>query len=191
MHTIFRLLYQYINRLHFMRQHIFISRGAVFNGILFVRNFGKINIGENFKATSGKRFNPIGGDTVLRLVCLKGASIVIGDNVGISNSTFFITSALNIGNNVLFGGGCKVWDSDFHSIDVNIRVYGNDDNVRSLPVKIMDNAFIGGGSTILKGVTVGRNSIVGAGSVVTKSIPDNEVWAGNPAKKIKSLLVYE
>jgi acetyltransferase-like isoleucine patch superfamily enzyme len=56
-----------------------------------------------------------------------------------------------------------------------------------LKVIIEDNVFIGAHSTILKGVTIGKNSVIGACSVVTKNIPPNEIWAGNPAKFIKFL----
>ena len=55
------------------------------------------------------------------------------------------------------------------------------------PVVIEDNVFIGARCIILKGVTIGENSVVGAGSVVTKSIPANEIWAGNPAKFIRKI----
>jgi acetyltransferase-like isoleucine patch superfamily enzyme len=55
------------------------------------------------------------------------------------------------------------------------------------PVIIEDNVFIGAHSTILKGVTIGQNSIIGACSVVTKNIPQNEIWAGNPARFLKSI----
>lgn len=52
-------------------------------------------------------------------------------------------------------------------------------------IYIEDGAFIGGNSIILKGVKIGKNSVVGAGSVVTRDIPDGEIWAGNPARKIR------
>lgn len=58
------------------------------------------------------------------------------------------------------------------------------------PVKIGSNVFIGMNTIILRGVIVGDNVIIGAGSVVTKDIPANEVWAGNPAKKIMTLEEY-
>lgn len=54
-------------------------------------------------------------------------------------------------------------------------------------MEIRDNEFIGAFTIILKGVTVGENSVIGAGSVVTKSVPDNQIWAGNPAKFIRAL----
>ena len=55
------------------------------------------------------------------------------------------------------------------------------------PVKIEDNAFVGARSMILKGITIGKNSIIGAGSVVTKSVPENEIWAGNPARFVRKI----
>ena len=60
-------------------------------------------------------------------------------------------------------------------------------NKKVAPVVIKHDAFIGAGSIILPGVTIGANSIVGAGSVVTKNIPDNQIWGGNPAKYIKDV----
>jgi len=59
--------------------------------------------------------------------------------------------------------------------------------VKSAPIVIEDGAFVGGSSLIMKGVTIGRHSIVAAGSVVTKDIPPNEIWGGNPAKFIRKL----
>lgn len=60
-------------------------------------------------------------------------------------------------------------------------------NRKCKPVVIGDDCFIGAGTMILKGVTIGARSVIGAGAVVTKSIPSDEVWAGNPAKLIKKL----
>lgn len=176
-----------INIYNFKRQHIGLGDNYIFHGIIFVRNNGSINIGNDFKATSGKRYNPIGGDTILRIICRKSANITIGSNVGISNSTLHISNGLKIGDNVMIGGGCRIWDSNFHSLEYEERIFKGDKNIITKPIVIDENAFIGAGSLILKGVHIGQNSIVGAGSVVTKSIPDNEIWAGNPAKKVRDL----
>ncbi len=166
-----------------------IGKNSSFYGIIFVRNFGIIKIGHNFKAASGRRYNPIGGDTIFRMYCRKNAKIIIGNNVGISNSTLHIMNKLIIKDNVMIGGNCKIWDSDFHSLNPNERIYLGDNNIISKPIYINENVFVGASTIILKGVHIGKNSIIGAGSVVTKSIPENEIWAGNPAKKIKSLIL--
>jgi galactoside O-acetyltransferase len=90
-------------------------------------------------------------------------------------------------------------DSDFHPIAAAQRrqdTYAlapffkdrpSRPKIRSAPVKICDNAWIGMNAVILKGVTIGENSIVGAGAVVTKSVPANVVVAGNPAVIVKEL----
>lgn len=155
------------------------------NGRLEVRNSGGIIIGENFSANSGNLYNPIGGDIVLRLIAYKGGTIEIGQNVGISNSTIVCFNSIKIDDYVSIGGGCKIWDSDFHSINAKERCFLGDINAKTAPILIKKYAFIGGSSIILKGVTIGENSVIAAGSVVTRDIPDNEVWGGNPAKFIK------
>ena len=62
-----------------------------------------------------------------------------------------------------------------------------DTDIRTKPVHIGENVFIGGHCVILKGVTIGDGAVIGAGSVVTKSIPAGEIWAGNPAKFIRKV----
>lgn len=86
----------------------------------------------------------------------------------------------------MIGSGTKIFDTDFHSVLYEDRLNG-DRNVTSAPVHICEGAFIGACSIILKGVTIGKHSVIGAGSVVTKDVPDNEIWAGNPAKYVKDL----
>ena len=97
-----------------------------------------------------------------------------------------------IENNVLIGGSCKFYDTDFHSLDFDQRIrpylYGEEDQkVRSKPIIIEDGVWIGGHCIILKGVTIGKRSIIGAGSVVSKNVPGNEIWGGNPARFIKKI----
>lgn len=67
------------------------------------------------------------------------------------------------------------------------RIKKFDNDINSAEVYISEGAFIGAHSIILKGITIGKNSVIGAGSVVTQDIPNDEVWAGNPAKFIKKL----
>ncbi len=159
------------------------------NGIIYIQNNGVIKIGDHFKANSGKNKNPIGGDTVLRFIVSNGGQLIIKENVGISNSTIVCLDSVTIGKNVNIGGGCRIWDTDFHELDPGSRIYSDNHSsaTKTAPIVISDNAFIGGGVIILKGVSIGKNSIVGAGSVVRESIPANEIWAGNPAKFMRKL----
>jgi len=156
------------------------------NGRIYIRNKGEIFLGKGFRANSGMGKNPIGGDTVLRLITQMTGCIEIGDNVGISNSTIFSTEKIIIGSGTLIGGGVKIWDTDFHSIDPLVRNTRFDKGL-SGQITIGKNVFIGGGSIILKGVNIGDNSVIAAHSVVSKSIPENEIWGGNPVKFIRSL----
>lgn len=75
----------------------------------------------------------------------------------------------------MIGGGCTICDTDFHPLDYEKRMKYDVDAIGCKPVRIKEGAFIGMNSIILKGVTVGKNSIVGAGAVGTKDIPDNEI----------------
>ena len=174
------------NYLYFKLNNVNFSKKYTINGLLSIKNKGRLTIKNNFRCNSGVKFNPIGGDIICRLIVHKKANLTIGENVGISNSTIVATNSIIIEDNVLIGGGCKIWDTDFHSIDPLIRK-DNDNDIKSVPIKISSNAFIGAGTIILKGVVIGENSIIGAGSVVSKNIPKNQIWAGNPAKFIKAV----
>jgi acetyltransferase-like isoleucine patch superfamily enzyme len=150
---------------------------------------GKMSLGKNFRMNNGKYFNKIGRQQPSMFIVTKQASLSIGDNVGLSATTFFCTLKITVGNHVKIGGNCVFYDTDFHSLNYLER---RDDKVdsakrRSAPVVVEDDVFIGAHSTILKGVTIGKGSIIGAGSVVSKSIPPNEIWGGNPVAFIKSL----
>lgn len=155
---------------------------------IMVARGGRMTIGNNFAMNNGITGNPIGCYDSCTFFVDKGASLRIGENVGISQAAIVCTKDVVIGNFVKIGGGVKIYDTDFHSLDPKIRASKDDVKHRKQSkVLIRDNAFIGAFSIILKGITIGENSIVGAGSVVSKSVPDNEIWAGNPAKFIKAI----
>ena len=119
----------------------------------------------------------------------KNAKLVIGDNVGMSFVTIACFNQIFIGNNVKIGGDVIIYDADFHSLNANKRTAIPEikQNIKTKPVHISNNAFIGAHSILLKGCSIGENSIVGAGSVVTRKIPANQIWGGNPAVFIKEI----
>lgn len=156
--------------------------------VMVARGAKGMRIGRNFSMNNGIGHNPIGMPQPCTFFVDRGCSLTIGDNVGISQTALIAHADITIGNNVKIGGGTCVYTSDFHSLDAVIRASGEDLKYRrSAPVVVEDNAFVGARCLILKGVTIGENSIVGAGSVVTKSVPANQIWAGNPARFIRNI----
>lgn len=156
------------------------------NGRLFIH--GKkngIKIGDNVTIQSSVVVNPTSGFNHTHLRAEGNGYITIGNSVGISHANIVSFSSIKIEENVLIGSGVKIWDTDFHSLAFQNRCQDSDNHVSALPIWIKRGAFIGACSIILKGVTIGECSIVGAGSVVTRDVPDNEIWAGNPAKFVK------
>lgn len=155
---------------------------------IMVARGGKMKIGRDFAMNNGIQGNPIGYYCPCTFFVDRGCRISIGDHVGISQAALIALADITIEDNVKIGGGVKVFTSDFHSLDPNVRKGKQDLASRhSAPVKIEHDVFIGAGSIILKGVTIGACSVVGAGSVVSKSIPPYQIWAGNPAKFIRDI----
>lgn len=162
-----------------------VKRHAQFRGIPFIRNFGTFVIKENVIVISSYRNNPIGGQTFSSFWVKPGGFLQINENSKISNISIVCQESIIIGKNVFIGGNCAIYDTDFHSLNSHNRTTLNDSDAKTKPVIINDSVFIGSSCIILKGVEIGRNAIVGAGSVVTKNIPENQTWAGNPAKFIR------
>ncbi len=145
-----------------------------------------VTIGDNFGCDQRLRldaYDEFLGDTF-------HPEITIGNNVSIQKDCHI--GAINkivIGNNVLLAS--KVYISDHSHGEVNIEAIKLPPSQRKLyskgPVIIEDNVWLGEGVVVLPNVTIGKNSIIGANAVVTKSIPANSVAAGNPARIIKEI----
>jgi len=119
-----------------------------------------------------------------------GARIDIGDRVGISGGSICAAAGVSIGPETLIGANVTIADTDFHSLRPQRRV-GRREVEPGRPVTIGRRVFIGTNSIILKGVTIGHNTVIGAGSVVTTDIPENVVAAGNPCRPIRTLSAEE
>ena len=148
---------------------------------------GKVTIGENMAVNSGNNHNIIGRQQ--KTTFWVEGKLTIGNNVGMSSTAIICNHEIEIGNNVTIGGNTVIYDTDFHSLDASARnnKFSDKKNAKWGKVTLKENVFIGSHVTILKGVTINVNSIIGACSVIAKDIPANEIWAGNPAKFIKSI----
>ncbi len=109
--------------------------------------------------------------------------INLGDNVLVCpGCRFDSASSITIGDNCMFAAGAYITDADWHDIYDRTRAVG-----QTRPVTLENNVWVGDGAIICKGVSIGENSVIGAGSVVASDIPPNVIAAGNPAAVIKPL----
>ena len=160
----------------------------VWGKVIFIKFPGSnINIGKGLRIVSNPdrySFN-IFPQSKIRTMTSK-ARIVIGDNVGFNSIAITARSqTIRIGNSTMIGGNCQIMDSDGHPLwpPEHRWAYPGDEYDQS--VDIGDNVFIGLNVLILKGVSIGNNSIIAAGSIVTASITEDCLAAGIPAKVIK------
>ncbi|HAO06591.1 acyltransferase [Chryseobacterium mucoviscidosis] len=136
----------------------------------------------------------IGEDTTIWQFCVVLKNAVIGKGCNI-NCQVLIENEVVIGDHVTIKPGVQIWDGvtleDHVFIGPNVT-FTNDlfpksknKEFKLIKTLVKKGASIGANATLLAGVTIGENALVGAGSVVTKNIPDNEIWVGNPAKFLK------
>ena len=117
-------------------------------------------------------------------MCDYGYNIEMGENVFINyNCTMLDCNKIKIGNNVLIEPNVQFYAAT-HPVEYQIRLQELE---MAYPIIIEDNVWIGGGTIICPGVKIGRNTVIGAGSVVVKDIPANCVAVGNPCRVIKHL----
>lgn len=156
--------------------------------VIFNTKGANITIGDDCLIKSSFLSNLVGlySRTII-VTRVEGASVSIGNNVGISGATIYARKEINIGDNSNIGGNTKILDNDFHPIDPQARIEDDKSQIGAAPVYIGKNCFIGCNALILKGTYLGDNCVVGAGAVVSGKFGNNCVIAGNPAKVIRKI----
>ena len=170
-----------------------------------------VEFGEGFYCETAQIFrhlrskNPCAVVIGRHVSCYAGCSFSVGDNGQCSIGDFTLLNGalimaeekIDIASHCLISWNVGIADSDFHPLEPAQRLIDAQalapyfknrpprPKLKTAPVKIADNVWIGMNAIILKGVTIGENSVVAAGSVVTKSVEPNTVVAGNPAQVVK------
>ncbi len=156
----------------------------VLGNSFYVNNQGKITIGNRVSLHS------FPNGTIYRTslsTYYPEAVIEIGNNCNINGTVIHSNQFVSIGNKCMLGPGTVIADNDSHRISVDPVERRR--KAVSKPIIIKDNVWVGMNCLILKGVIIGENSIVAAGSVVVKEVPPNTLVGGNPAKVLKRLSV--
>lgn len=176
---------EYIYRLSFKK--VSFGQNITFYGkpIITMVSNSDISIGDNVVLCSNAKDTALGtGHPIILRTLSANASLIIGSDTGISGATICAATSVKIGKGCLLGANVTIMDTDFHAIKSLNRRY-DQENISTSSIEIKDNVFIGYNSIILKGVTIGKNSVIAAGSVVVNDIPENVIVGGNPAKIIK------
>ena len=168
-----------------------IDNGVTFFGMpeVSLSQGSEIHIAESVVMCSVSSMTALGVSRPCVLRTLRsGARIKVGEGSGLSGATICAAISVEIGVDCLIGADVMIVDTDFHAISPLRRRHNNDSNdIGAQGVFIADNVFIGARAIILKGVKVGANSVIAAGSVVTRDIPSNTIAGGNPARIIRSV----
>lgn len=153
---------------------------SYFLGLPHINNLGKISIGPSCMFISSKTGNAVGLNHCCMLTTQsKSSCIQIGSHCGFSGASIWCFKSIKIGDYVKIGANCLIMDGDAHQDDP--RAGSNKEIV------IEDNVWLGANVVVMKGVRIGRNSLIGINSVVTKDIPSNVIAAGNPCRVIREL----
>ncbi len=161
-------------------KNIFIGNNNLFYGQMkiFKTDNSTMKIGNSNVFRSSKFSNLVGINRPCILsTLLPGASLEISNNCGLSGVVINCFKEIKISNHVMIGANTLIMDGDWHLDDSRAG--------ECKPVTIENNVWIGVNVTILKGVVIGENSVIGAGSIVTQSIPKNVYAAGNPCRVIR------
>lgn len=173
------------------RHGVQLGKNITFAGypIISVIKDSILKIGNNVILCSKSEKTALGiNHPVVLRTLQKGAVLEIGNGVKMSGASICAAKSIVIGENTYLGANVTIADTDFHSLNYMQRLSENDlCSAKHAAVEIEPNVFIGAGSYILKGVTIGECAVIGAGSVVVKNIPAFTIAAGNPAKVIREI----
>ena len=178
-----------ISRLYLWAVGVSFGDGLVIYSLPFCRRHpdSTIRIGNHVTIYNRLVENPAGISHRSVLLTLNpGSRIDIGNNVGLSGVVLYCSREIIVEDFVNLGVGVSVFDTDHHPTDFLARRLHDTRRIATAPVRICRDAFVGAHSIILKGVTIGERSIVGAGSVVTKDVPADSIVGGSPARLIRS-----
>lgn len=167
------------------------NSGVMIQGpsIVRTRNFGEIVLGTNVRFNARSRSNLVGIANPTILDTRFGGHIEIGADSGLSSPIISSKSAVVVGKNCMIGANVRIFDHDFHPMAwEDRRPPQKVGMIRSRPVSIGDDCFIGTNVIILKGTQIGARSVVGAGSVLAGlQVPPDSLVKGNPAIVVSSL----
>lgn len=156
-------------------------------GIPRIENRGRISLGNNMRLNSALCTYNSGnmqGPVLLRTT--KTGCIEIGDEVYLNGTTIVSDERVLLGSRIMIGANTVIMDTNTHNIPYRNRLK-RWDKIDRKPVTVSDDVWIGANCFIMKGVTIGRGSVIGAGSVVVKDVEEFSVYAGNPAVFIKRI----
>ncbi len=141
-----------------------------------------IELGDGLTLRSWTAANPLAPNHPVVLATRSSKAVIsVGNDCGFTGSVLVAVEKIEVGNRVVVGANVTIADTDFHPLSARDRARNFNDG-QYAPVCIEDDVFIGMNSIVLKGVTIGHGSVVGAGSVVAKDVPPETIVAGNPAR---------
>lgn len=174
-------------------QNIKYGKNCAFYGlpVIVCTKNSSLSLGDGVVCVSSFLSNLVGLYQRSIIMARAGAKVVLEDDVRMSGVTIYSRESIRIGKHTSIGGNVKIFDHDFHPIDPQERLAHPNSGMKTKPVDIGENVFIGCNAIILKGSKIGNNCVIGAGSVVAGEFEDNCVIAGNPARVIRKLDVGE
>lgn len=151
---------------------------------LIIDGKGKIIIGDNFHAISSKSRSYYSIFSPCHLTSIHGGVIELGNHVGLNGNLIASRKKIHIGKDTMIGPNTVIIDHNAHKTKAVNRWLEKDD---AKEINIGENCWIGMNCIILKGVTIGNNTVIGAGSVVKSNCDPDSIYSGNPAIKVSSI----